>query len=107
MTSTSSFLLRPVYFFSLVSLFVKFVASHEHHDEELPPGQAITFDPVDGILWTHILFMSLSFGVLFPTGMVTSSSEPLLNCLGAWIIKITMARTRSSFSECSRKYLPP
>ena len=78
MTSTSSFLIGPVYFFLLVSLFVKSVACHEHHDEELPPGQAITFDPVDSILWTHILFMSLSFGVLFPTGMVISLSKPLL-----------------------------
>lgn len=78
MTSTSSFLIGPVYFCLLVSLFVKSIACHEHHDEELPPGQAITFDPVDSILWTHILFMSLSFGVLFPTGMVISLSKPLL-----------------------------
>jgi len=53
-----------------LSFFVAFVAAHEHHDEELPPGQAITFDPVDSILWTHIFFMTLSFGILFPTGMV-------------------------------------
>jgi len=39
-------------------------------EEELPPGQAIKFDPIDSILWAHILFMSLSFGILFPAGIV-------------------------------------
>ena len=53
--------------------FTAYVAGHEHHDEALPPGQVITFDPVDSILWTHIFFMALAFGVLFPTGMVKSS----------------------------------
>jgi len=63
---------RPLSLLSFLSLLVALVAAHEHHDEELPPGQAITFDPVDGILWTHIFFMTLSFGVLFPTGMVNA-----------------------------------
>jgi len=51
-------------------VFVAFVAAQEHHAEESPPGQATTSDPIDGILWAHIFFMSLSFGILFPAGMV-------------------------------------
>ena len=61
---------RPVSLLVILAAFSSFVASHEHH-EELPDGQVITFDPVDGILWTHIFLMSFTFGVLFPTGMVT------------------------------------
>jgi Domain of unknown function (DUF2427) len=53
----------------LITLCASSVVAHEH--EELPPGQVITFDPVDSILWTHIVFMTLSFGILFPTGMVS------------------------------------
>ena len=68
-----------------VALGSTLVAAHEHHDEELPPGQAITFDPVDGILWTHITFMSLAFGVLFPTGMVRSLLSLIIS-LGSRII---------------------
>jgi len=70
MAARGSLIPRPSSLLSFLSLFVAFVAAHEHHDEELPPGQAITFDPVDSILWMHICFMTLSFGVLFPTGMV-------------------------------------
>ena len=57
--------------FTLLCSLMSFVNAHEHHDEDLPPGQVVTFDPVDSILWTHIFFMTLAFGVLFPTGMVT------------------------------------
>lgn len=63
---------------ALLSTLSTLVSAHEHHDEELPPGQAITFDPVDGILWTHICFMTLAFGVLFPTGMVRIRLKTLL-----------------------------
>jgi hypothetical protein len=72
MASNKSPLLRPVFLFTVLSLIFPLVSSHEHHDEELPPGQVITFDPIDGILWTHIFFMGLSFGILFPIGMVLS-----------------------------------
>jgi hypothetical protein len=67
--------LRLLSLITIIALSDTLVAAHEHHDEELPPGQVITFDPVDGILWTHIFFMSMAFGVLFPTGMVSSSLE--------------------------------
>ncbi|EAS30495.3 uncharacterized protein CIMG_05974 [Coccidioides immitis RS] len=45
------------------------VHGHDHHDS-LPEGQVISAEPLDSILWTHILLMVLAFGVIFPTGMV-------------------------------------
>jgi hypothetical protein len=71
MASKTSLICQPVsLLFIFATYFFSFVAGHEHHDEELPEGQAITFDPVDGILWAHISIMTITFGVLFPTGMV-------------------------------------
>lgn len=42
---------------------------HEHaaHMEE---GTYSTPDPIDGILWFHILIMIITFGILFPVGLV-------------------------------------
>ena len=70
MAARGSLMSRSLSLLSLLSLFVAVVVAHEHHDEDLPPGQAVSFDPVDSILWMHIFFMTLSFGILFPTGMV-------------------------------------
>lgn len=44
-------------------------ARHEHH-EAMPEGSYTTPDPIDGILWIHILLMMFTFGILFPIGMV-------------------------------------
>ncbi|CAL3971151.1 unnamed protein product [Diplocarpon coronariae] len=33
-------------------------------------GEYVSKDPIDAILWIHILLMMLSFGIIFPTGMV-------------------------------------
>ena len=60
----------PSRIFILASCFTRVIYSHEHHDDQLPPGQGISFEPVDSILWTHIVFMTIAFGVLFPIGMV-------------------------------------
>jgi Domain of unknown function (DUF2427) len=69
--------MRPLPFLIVLASCVELVSAldhedtrHEHDDVDLPPGQVVTFDPVDSILWTHIFFMSLAFGVIFPTGMV-------------------------------------
>jgi len=76
--SSNPSLFRPLCWSIFVLSFLNaFVAAHDHH-EELPEGQVITFDPVDSILWTHIVFMSLSFGILFPMGMVCPSLHSLL-----------------------------
>lgn len=48
-----------------LSLLLKNVYAHPH--EILSVGA--TNDPIDGTLWTHILFMFLAFGIIFPTGM--------------------------------------
>jgi hypothetical protein len=79
-SSTMVSINRPGSLLAVSSIFCSLfslVASHEHHDEELPEGQVITFEPVDGILWAHIFIMTVTFGVLFPTGMV----EPMKNAL--------------------------
>jgi hypothetical protein len=47
-----------------MSLFTR----HEHH--EMPSGEYVTGDPIDGILWAHIFIMGLTFGIIFPTGLV-------------------------------------
>lgn len=36
----------------------------------IPDGRAVSADPIDSILWIHILMQILTFGVIFPTGMV-------------------------------------
>ncbi|ODV92687.1 hypothetical protein CANCADRAFT_20917 [Tortispora caseinolytica NRRL Y-17796] len=43
--------------------------AHEHH-VDLPPNEYTTDAPLDVILWIHIAFMTLSFAILFPIGMV-------------------------------------
>ncbi|KAL9014850.1 MAG: hypothetical protein Q9173_000517 [Seirophora scorigena] len=46
------------------------VAAHEHHDDKIPEGEAVSPDPIDTTLWIHIFIQILSFGLIFPTGMV-------------------------------------
>jgi hypothetical protein len=84
MASKDSALMRPFPFLIVLVSCVALVSAlgqedprHEHDDVDLPPGQVVTFDPVDSILWTHIFFMSLAFGVMFPTGMVCHSPYTL------------------------------
>ncbi|KAI9661693.1 MAG: hypothetical protein M1821_008931 [Bathelium mastoideum] len=51
-------------------LFVRIVNAHEHHDDKIPEGEGISPDPIDSILWAHILMQIFAWGVLFPIGMV-------------------------------------
>lgn len=44
--------------------------SHEHHDDQIPEGSVVSPDPLDSILWTHILVQIAAWGIVFPTGMV-------------------------------------
>ncbi|KAL7276822.1 hypothetical protein RUND412_000163 [Rhizina undulata] len=47
------------------------VYGHDHDEaENIPEGSVISPDPLDSILWWHILAMILAFGIIFPTGMV-------------------------------------
>ena len=54
------------------------VKAHEHHNDKIEEGQAISADPIDLILWTHILIQSLAWGVIFPTGMVLGVCHDLI-----------------------------
>lgn len=54
----------------LLLLAARLAAGHDHPGDEIPEGEAISPDPIDGILWWHIFAMILSFGILFPVGMV-------------------------------------
>ncbi|CZT10431.1 hypothetical protein WAI453_012060 [Rhynchosporium graminicola] len=42
----------------------------EHEASKIVTGEWISNEPIDSILWIHILLMMLSFGIIFPTGMV-------------------------------------
>ncbi|KAG4430661.1 hypothetical protein IFR05_013858 [Cadophora sp. M221] len=42
----------------------------DHEMSKIVTGEWISDDPIDAILWIHILLMMLSFGIIFPTGMV-------------------------------------
>jgi hypothetical protein len=46
------------------------VRAHDHHTDNIEEGHAISADPIDSILWIHILIQSLAWGIIFPTGMV-------------------------------------
>lgn len=56
--------------FAAALLFSTAVTAHEHQMNKIEEGNAISDDPIDSILWTHILVQSLAWGIIFPTGMV-------------------------------------
>lgn len=43
--------------------------AHGGH-ENVPEGEATSVDPIDSILWIHILLQMFAFGIVFPLGMV-------------------------------------
>ncbi|KAL1995243.1 hypothetical protein VTN49DRAFT_1430 [Thermomyces lanuginosus] len=45
------------------------VAAHGGH-ENVPDDKAISDDPIDATLWTHMILMGFAFGIIFPLGMV-------------------------------------
>ncbi|EQL33242.1 hypothetical protein BDFG_04685 [Blastomyces dermatitidis ATCC 26199] len=49
--------------------FARHTLAHGDHSQ-LPEGQVISGDPLDSILWIHIILMTVAFGLIFPTGMV-------------------------------------
>ncbi|KAJ5722828.1 Protein YTP1 [Penicillium malachiteum] len=50
-------------------LIIGLVTAHGDH-ENVPEGEAISEDPIDSILWIHMILMGFSFGIIFPLGMV-------------------------------------
>jgi len=55
-------------------LLITAATAHEHHVNKIEEGHAISDDPIDSILWIHILVQSLAWGIIFPTGMVLGVS---------------------------------
>lgn len=45
------------------------------HDEPAEPGTFPMPEAVDGVLWAHILIMTIAFGVIFPVGMILSLTK--------------------------------
>lgn len=64
----ATFRTRPVLAFALVVL-AGYASAHGDHSH-LSDGAAISGEPLDSILWAHILLQCLAWGILFPTGMV-------------------------------------
>ncbi|KAF2452299.1 hypothetical protein BDY21DRAFT_359567 [Lineolata rhizophorae] len=60
----------PVNSVLLLLAIVRTTFAHEHHDEDIPEGAAISDDPIDSILWVHMIMQTFVWGLLFPTGMV-------------------------------------
>ncbi|RIB26838.1 hypothetical protein C2G38_2063735 [Gigaspora rosea] len=55
-------------------LIIPTIIAHERATD-LTGDIGATDDPIDGTLWAHIIFMSLAFGIIFPTGMVLGFSR--------------------------------
>ncbi|KAI9676616.1 MAG: hypothetical protein M1829_002933 [Trizodia sp. TS-e1964] len=44
--------------------------AHEHDTEGIPDGSVHSLEPIDTILWIHIFTQTLTYGLIFPFGMV-------------------------------------
>ncbi|KAK0282612.1 hypothetical protein LTS00_012125 [Friedmanniomyces endolithicus] len=66
----ATFRTRPALLASTTVLLLPILASAHGDHSHLSDNLAISADPLDAILWTHILLQCLAWGVLFPTGMV-------------------------------------
>ncbi|KAJ5610139.1 hypothetical protein N7510_006858 [Penicillium lagena] len=62
---------RIDYHGSLLALFCLFGSTLAHGGHEnVPEDGAMSDDPIDSTLWTHMILMGLTFGIIFPFGMV-------------------------------------
>ncbi|OJJ48824.1 hypothetical protein ASPZODRAFT_129139 [Penicilliopsis zonata CBS 506.65] len=50
-------------------LFTRAALAHGDH-EHIAEGEATSEDPIDTILWLHMILMGFAFGIIFPLGMV-------------------------------------
>ncbi|KAK0897438.1 hypothetical protein LTR02_010720 [Friedmanniomyces endolithicus] len=66
----ATFRTRPALLASAALFLLPVLASAHGDHSNLSDNLAISADPLDAILWTHILLQCLAWGVLFPTGMV-------------------------------------
>ncbi|KAF3938688.1 hypothetical protein ABW19_dt0207926 [Dactylella cylindrospora] len=51
-------------------VLVKPSTAHDHSNDAIPEGSHTSPEPIDAVLWLHILCMISSFGILYPVGMV-------------------------------------
>lgn len=51
--------------------------AHEHGVSKIQQGEAVSQDPIDSILWIHILVQGFAWGIIFPTGMVLGVWSPV------------------------------
>ncbi|KAK5115917.1 hypothetical protein LTR62_000373 [Meristemomyces frigidus] len=66
----ATFRTRPIAALLLTIILLATRASAHGDHSHIEDGLAISTDPIDSILWAHILIQCLAWGVLFPTGMV-------------------------------------
>jgi hypothetical protein len=76
---------------------VKTVAAHEHHTDMIAEGEGVSPDPIDSILWAHILIQAFTWGILMPTGMVLGVCLPTMFPTNANLIA-RVAASREEFS---------
>ncbi|KAL1296516.1 hypothetical protein AAFC00_000025 [Neodothiora populina] len=55
---------------STLAVLATTARAHGHHPETIPEGSAISAEPIDSILWIHILIQMVAWGIVFPAGMV-------------------------------------
>ena len=67
--SASRPLKSPISLSLLLTVLLPLTSAHGGHSK-VPEGQAVSDAPIDLRLWTHILLMTLTFGLLFPLAMV-------------------------------------
>ncbi|KAI5287144.1 hypothetical protein KEM52_001725, partial [Ascosphaera acerosa] len=53
----------------LVLALAGLALAHGDHSH-VPEGEGVSKEPMDAILWTHIILMGFAFGIVFPLGMV-------------------------------------
>lgn len=61
--------MSPITTLATLLLALPLASAHGDHGH-LDEGQTVSAEPMDTILWTHILLQSFAWGILFPTGMV-------------------------------------
>lgn len=68
----ATFRTRPLWAITVtaVALLASLTSAHKHHNDNIPEGEGVSPDPIDSILWAHILLQMTTWGLLFPTGMV-------------------------------------
>ncbi|CEJ94431.1 Putative YTP1-like protein [[Torrubiella] hemipterigena] len=74
MTSRRTAMASPAMLLPLVA-FAAVAHAHEHHGDNIPPGEAVSKEPIDTTLWMHIFVQMLAYGIIFPIGMVLGISK--------------------------------